>query len=88
MTDENQQDEHRLIAERRAKLAEIREKRVAFPSDFRRNVMAGELQAEYGEKDNEWLETNPGMASVFTGSPHRFDFRRTQSSLARNLFLS
>jgi lysyl-tRNA synthetase class 2 len=42
-----QQDEHRLIAERRAKLNAVREKRIAFPSDFRRNVVAGELHAEY-----------------------------------------
>lgn len=64
MTDEQQQDEHRLIAERRAKLNEIREKRVAFPSDFRRNVMAGELHAEYGEKDKEALDAEPVRVSI------------------------
>ena len=64
MTDEQQQDEHRLIAERRAKLNEIREKRVAFPSDFRRNVMAGELHAEYGEKDKEALDVEPVRVSI------------------------
>ena len=64
MTDEQQQDEHRLIAERRAKLDEIREKRVAFPSDFRRNVMAGELHAEYGEKDKEALDAEPVRVSI------------------------
>jgi len=63
MTDQTQ-DEHRLIAERRAKLAEIRKKRVAFPSDFRRNVMAAELHAEYGEKDNEALEASPVRVSI------------------------
>ncbi|HET19791.1 MAG TPA: lysine--tRNA ligase, partial [Chromatiales bacterium] len=52
------QDESHLIAERRAKLARIREKGVAFPSDFRRNVVAGELHAEYGEKEREWFEAN------------------------------
>ncbi len=62
MTDE--QDEHRLIAERRAKLNEIREKRVAFPSDFRRNVMAGELHAEYDEKDKEQLDAEPVRVSI------------------------
>ena len=65
MTDEQQpQDEHKLIAERRAKLDEIREKRVAFPSDFRRNVMAGELHAEYGEKENEALEAEPVRVKI------------------------
>lgn len=64
MTDQQQPDEHRLIAERRAKLAAIREKGVAFPSDFRRNVMAGELHAEYGEKSPEELQANPVRVSV------------------------
>ncbi len=63
MTDE-QQDEHRLIAERRAKLNEIREKRIAFPSDFRRNVIAGELHAEYGEKDKEVLDAEPVRVKI------------------------
>ena len=59
-----QQDEHRLIAERRAKLAAIREQGVAFPSDFRRNTMAGELHAEYGEKSAEDLKAQPIRARV------------------------
>jgi len=64
MTQEQPQDEHKLIAERRVKLDEIREKRIAFPSDFRRNVMAGELQAEYGEKENEVLEAEPVRVKI------------------------
>ncbi len=48
-------DENKLIAERRQKLAGIREAGVAFPNDFRRNVMAGELSAEYGDKTKEEL---------------------------------
>jgi len=59
MSDKNEQqpvDENKLIAERRQKLAGIREAGgTAFPNDFRRNVMAGELQAEYGEKTKEEL---------------------------------
>ncbi|NOX08783.1 MAG: lysine--tRNA ligase [Gammaproteobacteria bacterium] len=50
------QDEHRLIAERRAKLAKVREQGIAFPNDFRRNVMAGELHAEYDDKENDFFE--------------------------------
>jgi lysyl-tRNA synthetase class 2 len=47
MTTENQEqsqapalaaDENKIIAERRAKLAAIREKGVAFPNDFRRST--------------------------------------------------
>jgi len=30
-----------------------------FPTDFRRNVVAGELLAEYGEKTKEELESEP-----------------------------
>ncbi|HIJ33764.1 MAG TPA: hypothetical protein HPP65_05095, partial [Gammaproteobacteria bacterium] len=47
--EQNQEvDENRLIAERRQKLDLLREEGNAFPNDFRRNVMAGELHAEYG----------------------------------------
>ncbi|MGF1547929.1 MAG: lysine--tRNA ligase [Thiotrichales bacterium] len=55
------QEEHKLLAERRDKLKRLRENGVAFPNDFRRNVMAGELQAEYAEKPAEF----------FTGAPVR-----------------
>ncbi|MCW8890908.1 MAG: lysine--tRNA ligase [Sedimenticola sp.] len=50
------QDENKLIALRREKLMQIRERGVAFPNDFRRNVVAGELHAEYGDKSAEELE--------------------------------
>jgi lysyl-tRNA synthetase class 2 len=56
MTDQTL-DENQLIAQRREKLAAMREQGNAFPNDFRRDVMAGELHAEYGEKDKEALET-------------------------------
>ena len=55
-TEQSQHDENKLIAERRTKLATIREQGNAFPNDFRRNVLAGELHAEYGEKTKEELE--------------------------------
>ena len=50
------QDENRLIAERRDKLAQIRSRRNAFPNDFRRTAMAGHLQREYGACAKEELE--------------------------------
>ncbi len=61
MTDNKKQqqpelDENKLIAQRREKLKALRENGIAFPNDFRRNVMAGELHAEYGEKSKEELE--------------------------------
>lgn len=60
----DQLDENTIIALRRAKLAQLRESGLPFPNDFRRNVMAGELLAEYGEKDNAVLEANPVRVSV------------------------
>jgi lysyl-tRNA synthetase class 2 len=48
-------DENKLIAQRREKLAALREG-VAFPNDFRRDALAAELHAEYGEMDAETLE--------------------------------
>ncbi len=50
MTD---QDENSLIAQRRAKLQALRAGGNAFPNDFRRNAIAGELHAEYGDHDND-----------------------------------
>jgi lysyl-tRNA synthetase class 2 len=51
-----QQQEQEQIAQRRAKLTELREQGNPFPCDFRRNVVNGELHAEYGELENEALE--------------------------------
>jgi len=61
---ETVEDTNALIEQRRAKLAALRENGNAFPNDFRRNVMAGELHAEYGEKSNEELEANPVRVKV------------------------
>jgi lysyl-tRNA synthetase class 2 len=55
---------HEQIEQRRAKLAALREKGIAFPNDYRRNVMAGELHVEYGEKDGETLEKTNTRVSV------------------------
>jgi lysyl-tRNA synthetase, class II len=49
-------DEHKLIAQRREKLAQLRAQGSAFPNDFRRDVVTGELQAEYGEREPEAIE--------------------------------
>ncbi|NQY89832.1 MAG: lysine--tRNA ligase [Colwellia sp.] len=52
------QDENKLIAERRIKLAKIRENSPAngFPNDFNREHLAADIQAEHGEKTKEELE--------------------------------
>ncbi|MEA5097951.1 MAG: lysine--tRNA ligase, partial [Burkholderiaceae bacterium] len=49
-------DENSIIAERRAKLAAIRAKGVAFPNDFRPQHKAANLHAEYGTLSRETLE--------------------------------
>jgi lysyl-tRNA synthetase, class II len=61
---EIQQDEQEQIKQRRSKLNDIRELGVAFPTDFRRNVVVGELLAEYGEKTKEELEAEPVRVKV------------------------
>ena len=65
MNDEQQLDENKLIAQRREKLRELRQTTdIPFPNDFRRNVTAGELHAEYDEKDAEFLAANPRRVAV------------------------
>src|SRR3546814_1911762 len=44
-------DENHLIAERRAKLAALREQGIAFPNDFRRADHAGDLQDSYADAE-------------------------------------
>lgn len=66
MTIENQDqapitaaDENKLMAERRAKLATIRQQGVAFPNDFRPEHKAADLSAQYAGKTREELEAEP-----------------------------
>ena len=49
-------EEHRLIAQRRDKLARLREQGQAFPNDFRRDSVADELEGMYGQRSGESLE--------------------------------
>ncbi len=58
------QEENKLVAERRTKLAAIREKGNAFPNNFRREHNAEVLQREHGDKTKEELETLGYKASV------------------------
>ncbi|MBP6626093.1 MAG: lysine--tRNA ligase [Arenimonas sp.] len=44
-------DENSLIAERRSKLSTLRGQGIAFPNDFKRADYAGDLQAEFADKD-------------------------------------
>ena len=62
--DETSGDENRLIAERRAKLAALRSGAPAFPNDFRRDALAAQIEATWGDKDAAWLEANPVTVRV------------------------
>jgi lysyl-tRNA synthetase class 2 len=65
VTDENTQDESKLIAERRRKLDELRENGRAYPNDFRRNATADELHKTFHGHDDETLrEENIEVAVV------------------------
>ncbi|MCC6207205.1 MAG: lysine--tRNA ligase [Gammaproteobacteria bacterium] len=62
MTEEH--DEQEQVAQRRDKLAALRARGNPFPTDFRRNVIAGELHAEYGAADAEALERDARRVKV------------------------
>jgi lysyl-tRNA synthetase class 2 len=57
-------DENQLIAERRAKLARLREEGNPFPNDFRRDALAGDLHATFDGHSNESLEAQPVRVHV------------------------
>ena len=63
---EQQQDENKLIAERRAKLSQIREncKSNGFPNTFRREFYSEDLQAEFGEHEKVALEELGKVVSI------------------------
>ncbi|BCX81606.1 lysyl-tRNA synthetase, class II [Methylomarinovum caldicuralii] len=51
--------EQDLIAQRRAKLAALREAGFSYPTDFRRDSVAAELHARYDDKPAEFFEQTP-----------------------------
>lgn len=57
-------DENKLVAERRGKLGALRARGNAFPNDFRRTALAGDLQREFGECSKEQLEQENRVYSV------------------------
>jgi len=58
------EDENRLIAERRAKLQLLRQSGVAYPNDFRRDALAAQLLSTFADRDAAWLESNPVRVRV------------------------
>lgn len=57
-------DENHLIAERRNKLAQIREKGQAYPNNFVPEDFAADLHNKYGELDKETLDPQENPAKI------------------------
>ncbi|GAC1299292.1 MAG: lysine--tRNA ligase [Steroidobacteraceae bacterium] len=57
-------DENHLIAERRAKLAKLRERGNPFPNGFRRDALAADILTAYGAKSAESLDAAAIRVSV------------------------
>ena len=58
------QDENQIIAERRAKLARLREKGQAYPNDFVREHLAADLHSAHGAATKEDLQSAAPRACV------------------------
>jgi lysyl-tRNA synthetase class 2 len=57
-------DENQIVAERRAKLAEIRAQGIAFPNDFRREHLAADLHRAGSTLTKEELERVPRRVAI------------------------
>lgn len=69
MTDKDQtnqapEDENKLIAQRREKLHQIRQRRKAFPNDFDRTDLSEDIHREYGHQDAQELQAAARRVSV------------------------
>jgi len=64
VSNDKQQDENKLIAERRAKLDALKEQGNAYPNDFRRNAIAEELHQTFHAHDNDALAEEQVEVSV------------------------
>ena len=56
---QEEKDENSIIAERRAKLAALREQGIAFPNDFKPQHKAADLHDQHGQAEREHLEAHP-----------------------------
>src|SRR5690606_30021870 len=72
------QDENHVIAERRAKLQALREAGQAYPNDFTRKHLAGDLGERYEAADAATLESEPVEVRI----AGRLMLRRTMGKLS------
>lgn len=56
---QEEKDENSIIAERRAKLAALREQGIAFPNDFKPQHKAAALHESHGNAERDHLEAHP-----------------------------
>jgi lysyl-tRNA synthetase class 2 len=64
MSGHDADDENAIVAERRAKLAALRSRGVAFPNDFAREHLAAALHQAYGGMEREALESHAIRVAV------------------------
>ncbi len=57
-------EENQIVAERRAKLHELRQQGIAFPNDFQRTDVAADLHRAFGAHEKEILETEKVSVAV------------------------
>jgi lysyl-tRNA synthetase, class II len=58
------EEENKIVAERREKLARLREAGIAYPNDFARTHLAEQLDAAHGEKSKEALDQEQVKAAI------------------------
>src|SRR5271154_4917113 len=58
------QDENHVIAERRAKLKILREQGIAYPNNFQRSDLAGDLHKKYKDNEHDWFDQNTVNVTV------------------------
>lgn len=58
------QDTNKLIAQRKAKLAVLREQGNAYPNEFRRDVFTADIRTRCGNKENDELKSNPVRVKI------------------------
>jgi lysyl-tRNA synthetase class 2 len=58
------EEENKLVEERRQKLSALRAAGIAYPNDFRRKHLAGDLAHQFGDKSKEDLEKEKAPATV------------------------
>jgi len=58
------EEENKIVAERREKLARLREAGVAYPNDFSRTHLSSDIESIHGEKTKEALEQEGIQATI------------------------